>query len=64
MKTKLTRRADFLTQMNAMIPCEKILIKLSSHYPKASPPLEVILRIDFLQNGFNDADREFSGISI
>ncbi len=63
MKTKSTSRADFLAQMNRIVPWEKMLAKLSRHYPKASPkggrpakPLEVMLRIYFLQNGFNYAD--------
>ncbi|WP_141553595.1 transposase [Candidatus Regiella insecticola] len=49
--------------MNRIVPWEKMLAKLSRHYPKASPkggrpakPLEVMLRIYFLQNGFNYAD--------
>ncbi|WP_339057004.1 IS5 family transposase [Candidatus Regiella endosymbiont of Tuberolachnus salignus] len=84
MKTKSTRRGDFLAQMNRIVPWEKILSKLSINYPKPTAkggrpakPLEVMLRIYFLQNGFNYADlsmeealydipllRQFTGISV
>ncbi|WP_339057069.1 hypothetical protein [Candidatus Regiella endosymbiont of Tuberolachnus salignus] len=42
MKTKSTRRGDFLAQMNRIVPWEKILAKLSRHYPKASPYILII----------------------
>lgn len=81
---KSTRQAEFLAQINAIILWEKILTKLSRHYPKASPkggkpakPLEVKLRIYFVQNWFNYTDlsmeealydipllRQFSGVSV
>ncbi|WP_339057975.1 transposase [Candidatus Regiella endosymbiont of Tuberolachnus salignus] len=84
MKTKSTRRGDFLAQMNRIVPWEKILSKLSINYPKPTAkggrpakPLEVMLRIYFLQNGFNYADlsmeealydipllRQFTGVSV
>lgn len=59
MKTKQTRRELFLAQMDAVVPWGRLLALIEPHYPKAGPkgrrppmPLEMMLRVYFLQNWF------------
>ena len=58
---KTTRRERFLAEMNAVIPWTRLLALIAPHYPKAgngTQPigLERMLRIYFLQQGFNLSD--------
>lgn len=60
---KTTRRAQFLTDMNRVVPWRELVAVVEPHYPKASPgggrppvPLERMLRIYFLQLWFNLSD--------
>ncbi len=51
---KRTRRAEFLSQMNTVVPWRELCAKIEPFYPKASqgrPPvrLERMLRMYFLQ---------------
>jgi IS5 family transposase len=60
-KGKTTRREQFLTEMDAIIPWPELLELIEPHYPKAGkgrPPLglEKMLRIHFLQIWFNLSD--------
>ena len=59
MKNKLTRREQFLAQMDAVVPWGRVLALIAPHYPKTGPkggrppmPLEVMLRVYFLQNWY------------
>ena len=63
MKKKLTRREKFLGEMDAVVPWGRLLILIAPHYPKAGPkggrppmPLEVMLRVYFLQNWYALSD--------
>jgi len=56
-----TRRAEFLAQMNQVVPWADLVALIEPHYPKAGngrPPvgLERMLRIYFLQQWFNLSD--------
>jgi IS5 family transposase len=60
---KTTRRAQFLTDMDRVVPWRELVAVVEPHYPKASPeggrppmPLERMLRIYFLQLWFNLSD--------
>ena len=58
---KVTRRAQFLTEMNQVVPWSRLLARIEPHYPKAGngrPPkgLEIMLRMYFLQHWFNLSD--------
>jgi IS5 family transposase len=60
---KTTRRAQFLTDMNRVVPWRGLVAVVEPHYPKGSPeggrppvPLERMLRIYFLQLWFNLSD--------
>ena len=59
---KPTRRDQFLTEMNAVVPWEKLTALIEPMYPKGEgagrPPvgLERMLRIHFLQHWFNLSD--------
>ena len=60
-KGKVTRRERFLTEMDAVIPWERLLGLIEPRYPKAGAgrqlhPLERMLRIYFMQNWFNLSD--------
>jgi IS5 family transposase len=60
-KGKTTRRERFLAEMDAVIPWERLLALIESHYPKAGHgrqphPMERMLRIYFMQNWFNLSD--------
>src|SRR6267143_2933582 len=59
--SKVTRRAQFLAEMNAVMPWPRFLSMIEPVYPKAGngrPPrgLEIMLRIYFLQHWFNLSD--------
>ena len=63
MKKKVTRREQFLTEMDAVVPWTRLLALISPHYPKAGPkggrppmPLETMLRVYFLQNWYALSD--------
>ena len=61
LKTKVTRRAQFLTEMDAVVPWARLLVVIEPHYPKAVQgrpphPLPRMLRIYFMQQWFNLSD--------
>jgi IS5 family transposase len=58
---KITRRAQFLAEMNQVVPWARLLALIEPYYPKAGngrPPkgLEIMLRMYFLQHWFNLSD--------
>ena len=58
---KKTRRAEFLEEMEQVVPWEKLCALIEPHYPKAGngrPPVGVerMLRMYFLQQWFNLSD--------
>jgi len=60
-KGKVTRREQFLAEMEAVIPWGRLLAVIEPHYPKGGPGrqplgLEKMLRIYFLQQWFNLSD--------
>jgi IS5 family transposase len=60
-KGKITRRERFLAEMDAVIPWARLLALIEPHYPKAGngtqpKPMELMLRIYFMQNWFNLSD--------
>ena len=60
-KGKVTRREQFLAEMDAVIPWARLLKLIEPHYPKAGNGrqplgLEKMLRIYFLQQWFNLSD--------
>ena len=61
-KKKVTRREQFLAEMNAVIPWAPLTALIAPHYPNAGRrgrppmPLERMLRIYFLQQWFNLSD--------
>jgi IS5 family transposase len=61
LKVKVTRRAKFLTEMDAVIPWARLQAVIAPHYPKAAQgrpphPLPRMLRIHFMQQWFNLSD--------
>ena len=63
MKKKITRREQFLAEMDAVVPWGRLLALIAPHYPKVGPkggrppmPLEKMLRIYFLQNWYALSD--------
>lgn len=61
LKTKVTRRAQFLTEMEVVVPWRRLLAVIEPHYPKAEQgrpphPLPRMLRIYFMQQWFNLSD--------
>lgn len=63
MKKKLTRREQFLAEMDAVVPWARLLALIAPHYPKVGPkggrppmPLETMLRVYFLQNWYALSD--------
>ena len=63
MKNKLTRREQFLAQMDAVVPWGRLLALIAPHYPKVGPrggrppmPLETMLRVYCLQNWYALSD--------
>jgi IS5 family transposase len=60
-KTKVTRRAQFLDEMDQVVPWQRLLALIEPHYPVAEqgrprPALERMLRIYFMQQWFNLSD--------
>jgi hypothetical protein len=61
-KKKVTRREQFLAEMNAVIPWTRLTALIAPHYPlgrkrgRPPMPLERMLRIYFLQQWFNLSD--------
>lgn len=60
-KKKLTRREQFLAEMDQVVPWVRLVKRIERHYPKAGNgrapmPLETMLRIYFLQQWFNLSD--------
>lgn len=61
-KKKVTKREQFLTEMNAVIPWGPLTALIAPHYPQRSGrgrppvPLQRMLRIYFLQHWFNLSD--------
>jgi IS5 family transposase len=60
-KKKQTKRERFLQEMDAVIPWSDLLALIAPHYPKAGRgrqplPMEVLLRVYFLQQWFNLSD--------
>jgi transposase, IS5 family len=84
MKKKQTRREMFLTEMDVVVPWGRLLALIEPHYPKTGPkggrppmPLEMMLRVYFLQNWYalsdpmaeetlydSEAMRRFAGIEL
>ena len=84
MKKKLTRREQFLSEMDKVVPWQRLLGLIAPQYPKAGPkggrppmPLEVMLRVYFLQNWYalsdpmaeetlydSEAMRRFAGVEL
>ena len=84
MKKKVTRREQFLAEMDAVVPWSRLLVLVAPHYPKVGPkggrppmPLEMMLRVYFLQNWYalsdpmaeeslydSEAMRRFAGIEL
>jgi len=61
LKTKVTRRAKFLAEMEAVIPWPRLHAVIEPHFPKAEQgrppcPLPRMLRIYFMQQWFNLSD--------
>jgi len=61
LKTKVTRRAQFLAEMEAVVPWKRLLAVIEPHYPQAPQgrpphPLPRMLRIYFMQQWFNLSD--------
>lgn len=61
LKVKVTRRAKFLTEMEAVVPWARLLAVIEPHYSKAEQgrpphPLPRMLRIYFMQQWFNLSD--------
>ena len=63
MKKKQTPREQFLAEMDAVVPWDRLLTLIAPHYPKAGPnggrppmPLETMLRVYFLQNRYALSD--------
>jgi IS5 family transposase len=59
--TKVTRREQFLADMDRIVPWQALCARIARYYPKAGdgrPPkdLELMLRIYFLQQWFNLSD--------
>ena len=60
-KGKVTRREQFLGEMNAVIPWARIMGLIAPHYPsdglgRPRRDLEMMLRVYFLQQWFNLSD--------
>src|SRR3989475_3584954 len=60
-KGKVTRREQFLAEMNAVIPWARLTALIEPHYPRAGKgrqplPLERMLRVYFMQQWFNLSD--------
>ncbi len=60
-KQKLTKRQKFLNEMDEVVPWSQLMAIIEPHYPKAGngtqpKPLELMLRIHFLQQWFSLSD--------
>ena len=60
-RKRVTRREQFLAEMNAVIPWATLVARIAPHYPRVGRgrppmPLERMLRIYFLQQWFNLSD--------
>jgi len=60
-KTKTTRRGQFLAEMEAVIPWQRFIARIEPHFPKGENgrpphPLAGMLRIYFMQQWFNLSD--------
>ena len=62
-KTKVTRREQFLAEMEAVVPWPRLLALIAPHYPNAGPKgerppmqLETMLRVYLLQNWYALSD--------
>ena len=63
MKKKVTRREQFLSEMDAVVPWGQLMALIAPHYLKSGPkggrppmPLETMLRVYFLQNWYALSD--------
>ena len=63
LKKKVTRREQFLAEMDAVVPWTRLLALIAPHYPKTGPkggrppmPLETMLRVYFLQQWYALSD--------
>ena len=63
MKKKVTRREQFLAEMDVVVPWTRLLALIAPHYPKVGPkggrppmPIETMLRVYFLQNWYALSD--------
>lgn len=63
MKEKVTRREQFLSEMEIVVPWGRLLALIEPHYPTTGPkggrppmPLETMLRVYFLQNWYALSD--------
>jgi transposase, IS5 family len=63
MKRKVTRREQFLAEMEAVVLWKRLIGLIAPHYPKAGPkggrpqkPLQTMLRVYFLQNWYALSD--------
>lgn len=61
LKSKVTRRAAFLGEMEKVIPWQQLLALIEPHWPKALTgrpphPMARMLRIYFMQQWFNLSD--------
>jgi IS5 family transposase len=63
MKKKVTRREQFLGEMDRVVPWGRLLALIAPHYPKTGPkggrppmPLETMLRVYFFQNWYAMSD--------
>jgi IS5 family transposase len=63
MKKKVTRREQFLAEMDAVVPWTRLLALFAPHYPKVGSkggrppmPIETMLRVYFLQNWYALSD--------
>jgi len=63
-KKRLTRREQFLNEMELTLPWSKVLPEIEIHYPKSGLPgrqpigLSKMFRIHCMQNWFNFSDRQ------
>ena len=62
-RKKQTQRELFLAEMDTVVPWGRLLVLIEPHYPKAGPkggrppmPLEMLLRVYFLQNRYALSD--------
>ncbi len=63
MKKKVTRREQFLAEMDMVVPWARLMALIDPHDPKSGPkggrppmPLGTMLRLSFLQNWYALSD--------